>query len=215
MNEEYKYQFVDKLNTSDVTVLSTLHSKLIPHSPVALLGEYFMEKFYYKVLPAMGLITCIVVYINNKPAGFISLTNDSSGFMKNAIKQKWMILITVLVISLIKEPKRIFAMWEAIQIMSNLPESAKRECSGELLSLGILPEYRNIKMKDSRTNLATELVSRAVSILKTQGCKEIRVVVDHDNKVAQFFYHGLGWKLGEEKIKGWRTPSIEFVLQNI
>lgn len=214
VNNECTYKIFNDNNTVDLTAVSSLHAELLPHSPVALLGEDFMTGFYYKVLPETGLISGIVVYVEGKPAGFISMTDDSAGFMKKAVFRKWPKLVYVLLISLLKEPRRIISMWEAFNIMINLPDSAKRENSGELLSLGILPEYRNIKNGESGENLATVLVLKAVDILKTAGCKEIRVVVDDNNKVAKFFYHGLGWKLGKEKLKGWRTPSIEFVLSD-
>lgn len=213
VKSECIYKKFDRNNTVDPTVIAALHSELLPHSPVALLGEDFMMKFYYTVLPKMGLISGLVVYVDDNPAGFISLTKDSAGFMKKAVLKQWPKLASVLLLSLLKKPGRIFSMWEAFTIMIHLPDSAKRENSGELLSLGVLPDYRYIKTGEPGKNLATVLVARAVEILKAEGCREIRVVVDDDNKVAKFFYHGLGWELGKEKLKGWRTPSIEFVLR--
>ncbi|NJO12551.1 MAG: hypothetical protein HC872_02790 [Gammaproteobacteria bacterium] len=62
--------------------LAYLHAQLLPHSPVALLGPDFMQKFYYSALPRLGLIFGAVAYVDEAPAGFIVATADSSGFMR-------------------------------------------------------------------------------------------------------------------------------------
>jgi len=206
-----EYRVFNKNNPADSLAIAKMQSELLPHSPLVLLGMDFMSKFYYAQLPKLDLINGFVCYIDNEAAGFIVATNDPSGFMSKAIRKNWYKLIIVLLVSILKEPSRLKPLREAWQIMSHLPETAKKSNTGELLSLGVLEKYRTNKFqKLISQNLSKELVLKAEALLEQQDCSEVRVVVDDDNTVAKFFYHSLGWRLGE-KVTGWKVPTIEFI----
>jgi len=211
MNLNIEYKLFNNLSLPDNEALTSLHMALLPHSPVVLLGRKFMEKFYYQELPRQNLMRGVVVYLNEKPIGFIASTNDSAGFMKKAIIKKYIYLLYILAISVITDPHRILAIWEALQIMLKLPNTACNEKVGELLSLGVLPEYQSGKFQRiNGVNISKELVCMSVNDLREWGCDVIRVVVDEDNTPAKFFYHAMGWELTNNKLKGWRVPSVEF-----
>jgi len=206
-----EYRIFDKNNPANSLAIARMQSELLPHSPLVLLGMDFMSKFYYSLLPKDGLINGLVCYVDDEAAGFIVATDDPSGFMNTAIKNNWFKLIMVLLISLIKEPSRFKSLMEARRIMSQLPDTAKKENLGELLSLGVLEKFRKNKFqKQIAQNISKELVLKAEVLLAEQHCKDVRVVVDDTNTVAKFFYHSLGWRLGD-KVTGWNVPTIEFV----
>jgi len=202
----------DNKHTVDRHVLATLHRTLLPHSPVALLGPIFMEEFYYKDLADLGLIFGYVVYVDEKPAGFIVATHCPSKFMSEGIKRKWYKLIYIMLKIIIIQPKRITSFIEALQIMSKLPGSAKKDNIGELLSFGVLPKYlKKINKNKQKCNISKELLEKAIEQLLDRKCKEIRAVVDKNNLTAKMFYHGMGWKLDKEKVEGWKVPTVQFV----
>jgi len=207
-----RYEIFDCDNISDSKSLAYLHRKLLPHSPVALLGEGFMENFYYSDLPRLGLIRGFTVFVNDKPAGFIVATEDPSGFLMEGLKKKWLKLMIVMIKAIAQEPSRLSSVWEAYQIISKLPSSAKKLDSGELLSFGVLPEYSKITMQKSLgQNISKVLVEMTVEQLVKNNCTEIRAVVDKDNLVAKMFYHGLGWAVSDEIVNGWKVPTMQFV----
>lgn len=206
------YRVFDKDSPADVESLALLHAALLPHSPVALLGERFMKEFYYGELPGLGMISGVVAYIDQKPAGFIVATQDPAGFMMQGVREKFFKLLFLMIKLVILEPRRIFSIWEALQIMRNLPESAKDSGVGELLSFGVLPEYVKRKIQKAiGHNMSGVLVEKAVDLLAQQKCNEVRAVVDEDNVAAKMFYHGMGWQVSQEKVEGWKVPTMQFV----
>lgn len=74
------------------------------------------NQLYYDILPREGLISGAVAYVDGQPAGFIVATPDSARFMRIALRSHWW-RIWVIGISVLREPKRLAAIWEAEQIM--------------------------------------------------------------------------------------------------
>jgi ribosomal protein S18 acetylase RimI-like enzyme len=215
MNISYKLIPFDQNTPAPVGDLAQLHQTLLPISPVALLGKRFMEQFYYHILPREGLICGAVAYIDGQPAGFIVATPDSSSFMKIALRRHWWRLIWVIGTSVLRDPKRLAAIWEAWQIMRSLKPSDIGELEGELLSFGVLPAYRNPKfIRQSGLQISQDLFHRAVTQIQAAGICQIRAIVEADNTAAKLFYHGLGWHLDRTQVPGWRIPSVEFVWGN-
>src|SRR5712691_3658318 len=122
--------------------LARLHATLLPASPVSLLGRRFMENFYYRVLPREGLAFGAVAYVNEQPAGFVAATHDRNGFMRTAVRHYWPHLLWVIGVSVLTAPKSLGAIWQAWRVMSSRRRAEGGEPEGEILSLGVLPAYR-------------------------------------------------------------------------
>ncbi|MDX2240330.1 MAG: hypothetical protein NW224_06585 [Leptolyngbyaceae cyanobacterium bins.302] len=195
--------------------LAKLHAELLPTSPVSLLGRQFMQHFYYRFLPRDGLIFGAVAYVDDIPVGFIVATADATGFMSTALRHHWLYLGWILAWSILREPKCLIAVWEALQIMRHQPPIPKDAAiNGELLSLGVLPVYRSPRfIKQTGLRIAHDLVQTAVAQLKAQGIPLIRAIVDADNTEAKFFYLGMGWELDRTSVPGWKVATVEFVCQ--
>jgi ribosomal protein S18 acetylase RimI-like enzyme len=212
MTPAYEIVPFDGEHLPPVRDLATLHAELLPTSPVALLGPEFMQQFYYRILPRERLISGAVAYVDRQPAGFIVATQDSAGFMRSALRRHWLYLSWVLALSVLRQPiKRLGAIWEALQIMRHQPAEAG-VMSAELLSFGVLPEYRSPRfIRQTKLQVSKELFDAAVNQLKAEGVSRIRAIVDADNTPAKLFYHSLGWYVERSNVPGWRTPSVEFV----
>lgn len=192
--------------------LRRLHASLLPTSPIALLGPRFMERFYYRLLPRDGLICGALAYVDGEPAGFIVATQDSAGFMRAGLRRHGLSLLWVVSTSLLASPTRLPAVLEAWRLMRSQPAPPGTGTAGEILSLGVVPEYRGSRfIRESGIQVAIDLLERAVERLRAQGVRQIRAVVDQDNTAAKLFYHGLGWTLSRDSVAGWRTPSVEFL----
>jgi ribosomal protein S18 acetylase RimI-like enzyme len=192
--------------------LAGLHASLLPESPVALLGNRFMKDFYYLVLPREGLITGAVAYVEDCPVGFVVATHDSSGFMRAALRRWWPSLVGVVALSLVSAPKSIHAVWQAIRVMAKRSHNDASQSDGEILSLGVLSEYRTPNfIKRSGLRIGKDLIDCAVDQLEAKGVKAIRAIVASDNTPTKLFYSGLGWTLRRTNVPEWTTQTAEFV----
>lgn len=192
--------------------LKNLHGQLLGHSPVALLGPDFMARFYYRALPRLGLICGQVAYVDDKPAGFIVATHDSSGFMQSAIRQQWLRIAAVMAWSVLRSPSRLGAIWEAVQIMRGLPPAEPGQPNGEVLSFGVLPEFRSRDfMLRTRLRISQDLLKGTLQQLHERSADRVRVIVDADNLEARLFYLGNGWRPGMDVVPGWRKKTVEFL----
>lgn len=213
MTDSYEVRAFDAERGGESASLATLHAALLPHSPAALLGPSFLEDFYYSKLPARGLIFGAVAYVDSAPAGFIVATDDSAGFMGEGIRRDWPTLALIGAKSVFS-PKRLGAIFEAIQIMRHLDAPAGDRAVGELLSFGVLPQYRSREfMRTRNLRIGLDLQRAAIEQLRARGAATVRAIVDSDNVEARLFYRGAGWTPGADKVPGWRKETVEYLLR--
>jgi ribosomal protein S18 acetylase RimI-like enzyme len=194
--------------------LAELHAKLLAHSPLVLMGPEFVERFYYTVLPNDGAICGAIAYVDGLPAGFIVATGDPEGFMSQAVRAHWLQLAWIMAGSVLKNPRRILAIKEARDIQKNVKVNEFGPGMGELLSFGVLPAYRSRAfIRQTSIQVGVDLLKRAVAQLQDRRKTHIRAIVDKDNLEAQLFYRFNGWKIGSADVKGWRVPTMEFLLE--
>lgn len=209
---DYRIQEFDQ-GTTYAGDVSALHDRLLNHSPLVLMGPEFMKEFYYTILPAEGLICGAVAYVNGRPVGFIVGTDDASGFMSRAVRNHWLRLCWIMIKGLIRNPGRILAVKEAWLIQHNVQALDYGPEVGELLSFGVLPEYRSRNfMREKDLHISEDLLQTAIGQLRSRGMKTIRAIVDKDNLPAQLFYRAHGWRVGLKSVDGWRVPTMEFVV---
>ncbi len=193
--------------------LAALHSELLGHSPLVLMGPGFVEDFYYTVLPAEGYIGGSIAYVDGRAAGFIVTTGDPNGFTSKAMRRHWPRISMILLKTVLRRPGRIAGLIEANRIQSNVKAENYGPEVGELLSFGVLPEYRKRAfVKQSGLSIGADLLGRATAQLAAKGKTRIRAIVDKDNLEAQFFYRGQGWRVGLADVKGWSVPTMEFLV---
>ncbi len=171
-----------------------------------------MSAFYYRELPALGLVRGFVAYVDEKPAGFIAATHDASGFMRDALKKRLPQLIGTLVRSVARHPARMASMLEGVRIMWSLPATAREERCGEILSFGVLRGYRDRRfVAHTGLRISQDLLDGALHLLHEEGTRRVRVVVDADNLEARLFYLGSGWRPGADRVQGWSRTTVEFL----
>ena len=192
--------------------ITDLHEQLLPRSPIAKLGRPFMERFYYSILPRAGQIFGSIAYVDDSPAGFITATHDSAGFMKSMLLRQWPRLVWVISMSLIQTPHHAGSVWEAFRLMTTRNKARGAGLEGEILSLGVLTAFVEPGfVRRTGLRIAYDLIDSVMSKFGELGTPLIRAVVDADNTSAKFFYHSLGWTLYPDHVPGWRTPTVEFV----
>lgn len=195
------------------SALAKLHAELLDHSPVVLLGPEFMEEFYYSVLPANELIFGALACVDEQPAGFIVATADAEGFMSQAIRRHAARLAWICAKSVVRSPRRILAMKEAVDIQRNVKSSGYGPEVGELLSFGVRKDYRSRAFVErTGARIGADLLQVALRQQRDRGKTTLRAIVDKDNLEAQFFYRAQGWRVGQKSVEGWRVPTMEFLI---
>jgi len=191
----------------NVRDISELHAALLPASPITLLGRRFREQFYYKELPEMGLIFGAVAYVGSRAAGFVAATHDSNGFMAAALARMPLRVAWLVATALVADPRRILAVWETLRIKRDRERSSEGLGKAEILSLGVLPEYRS----HSGLNIARDLVQSVMETFQASGAMRVCAVIDADNQPSLRFFEKLGFRRGRDRLPGWRRPSVEVV----
>jgi ribosomal protein S18 acetylase RimI-like enzyme len=204
----------DRDHLPPAKALAQLHRQMLPRSPISLLGQQFAQKVYYGLLPKQALIVGAVAYVNAQPIGFIAATTRPQDFMQIALRRHLVYIGTVIAIPTLIHPfKRIRAIWQALTIMQHLPASTISEDEAELLSLGVVPEYRYTALgKQIGHHVARDLLQVVVDQLASRDQMTIRAIVDQDNIAAQVFYQRSGWQVRQNSVPGWQVPSMELVL---
>ncbi|MDJ0711370.1 MAG: hypothetical protein QNJ14_13320 [Woeseiaceae bacterium] len=192
--------------------IAGLHAALLDTSPLVLMGSEFVREFYYTVLPSERLICGAVAYVDGQPAGFIVGTDDPDGFMDNATRRYRLRIAWTLFKSVLRRPSSIAALLEARRIQRNVKDEKYGSEVGELLSFGVLPRFRSREfIRKTGVTVSADLLRCVMSQLERRGKKRLRAIVDKDNREAQLFYRLNGWRVGSKDVKGWRTPTMEFL----
>jgi ribosomal protein S18 acetylase RimI-like enzyme len=171
-----------------------------------------MERFYYGVLPRDELIFGTVAYVENCPAGFVVATSDSAGFMRSALYRQWPTLVRVLGTAILCQPRFIGTLWRVRQMVASRQPAHAKMGSGEILSLGVLPAYREARfVRQTGWRISIDLLESAVTRLCEQGVQEVRALVEVDNIATKLFYRGLGWSVQCATPSQLHPQSLEFV----
>jgi len=193
--------------------LTNLHCALLPHSPLVKLGRKFMREVYYKDLAEDALISGAIAYLDGVPAGFIVGTGDPNGFMSKGLRRHWFKIAWTICTSVVTGIASLRGLNEARRIEHNVKSEGYGPEFGEILSFGVLHEFRTRQFVRERGLLiGQDLHDVIVELLRRQGKSKVRAIVDKDNLQAQFFYRSQGWRVGLTSVEGWSVPTMEFVL---
>lgn len=174
--------------------IARLHATLLPASPIPRLGLGFMRKFYYRSLVADNLIHCQVSYVAGQPAGFITCTAQPSRFMAEGLRRHWFRLAWVMLGEVLADPRRLVVIFWTLNYMRRRPGPAHEPGEGEILSFGVLPEFRTTTfVRQSGRRIAIELLAAARDFFATTGIPRYRAVVESGNREALLFYSAQGW----------------------
>ena len=212
MIPSYRIVPFDKDTQVPVRDLSELQAQLISRGTVALLGQRFMERFYYRFLPSDGSIFGYVAYVDDKPAGLIVATSDTAGFMKKVVCRHWPSLMWILTTSVVLNPFRWRDAYLGWRLLRNRPEITTTGQTGEILTIGVLPEYRDSDfVGQSGIRIGADFLDRALADFRARGVRQLRVCIEADNKEVKLFYLARGWSGGQPATDEGPLGYVELV----
>src|SRR5437867_74770 len=192
---------------------------------MARLGELFLRRFCYTVLLHDGLMRAALFEVDGRPAGFVAYTARSITFHRAAIKRHWARVACLMALSVVRDPRLVARLLHAVRLMCSRRAELNlgRDPLGEVLAIGVLPEYRTPEFVH-RTGLRVgeELIAHVMSYFRSVGVDRARMVVEAHNKPALLFYHRLGGRgfdpyehAGEPMVQVWfdlaggAAPEVE------
>jgi hypothetical protein len=183
--------------------LAALHRELLPTSPAVRLGDDFLERFYYGVLPEEGLMIGTVVYVDDQLAGFVAATPDANGFLATAVRRRWATLASILV----RHPPSPRGAWAAARIALDRGHHRATDVA-ELLSLGVrAPEHGGPVSASVRRRVTRELLRSALAALEG---RTVVALVDESNTLVRLMYSGMGWTVTGRVTAGWPVPQLVY-----
>lgn len=186
-------------NPAAVRDCARLHRDLLPGSPIARLGRRFMERFYYRTLVSDGLVQGYLYYVENQAAGFVAQTRQPSRFMAEGLRRHWPALCGILFLDVLSDPRRVAVILWTLRHMMGQRSAPAGAAEGEILSFGVLPEYRAPAfVRRSGHRIAGTLFDAALEALQAQGVHRVRAVVETSNREALMFYHARGCQIRPE-----------------
>lgn len=169
--------------------MGTLHGIFLPESNVPGLGKLFMNQFYYRVLPEKGLLRCFFAKYNNKIVGIIVTNRAPYSLISRGMKGNTVKLAFIIGLSVLFKPSRIKFLISQLSYKPD-PLLKQYEDSGkafEILTIGVLPEYRSIKLEGNK-KIAHKMVEHAIAYYKKQGYKYITGQILKTNIAPLKFY---------------------------
>lgn len=189
-----------------------LHRELLPTSPLSKLCPEFLSGYYYGALPEHRALHLAVAYIGDQAAGFIAATDDARGFYRRVLLASPNRLAVELFRCGVHEPHRLRALVTAARIYRGVRASEVTESDGELLSLGVLPEFRAVSYAGrGGATISQDLIAQAVDRLQHHGVRRVRAVVDKDNTAVRLMYASMGWRVGATRVPGWEAQTVEYL----
>lgn len=203
---------IDPAHQRDVAAITRLHLTLLGHGPMARLGELFLRRFCYTLLVRDGFMRAALFEVDGCPAGFVAYTDRSITFHRQAIRRHALFVGWLIALSVLGDPRLVPRLLKAVRLMFSrrAERDLARDPLGEVLAIGVLPEYRTPQfVKRTALRIGEELLAHVAAYFRQVGVDRMRMVVEAHNTPALLFYHRLGGRFepyehaGEPMIHVW------------
>lgn len=176
-------------DADQMNVIAEIHKSVLPDSFVVMMGEMFMKKFYYKVLPKLNYLKCFLAFYDNRYVGMIVTNKKPYSLIRSAIPHHFFLIGWVMVVAVITDLRRIGVI---IDLMKYKPDPLlkKFEDTGtafEILTIGVIEKYRSITLSNN-IKISHLLLKHAVDDYKSKKYDTITGQILKLNKGALGFY---------------------------
>jgi len=201
----------------DVTAIADMHLELLDWGEMAGLGRLFLERFCYRTLVKDGLMQVSLYEVDRRPVGFIAYTAYSLIFHRRTLKKHFFYIALLIFLSILKKPATICQLTRAVRLIRSRrsEHEHRKDAEGEILAIGVLPEYRSLSFyKRTGLRISEELFRSAVLYFKGVGLNRIDVFVDAFNTEALLFYKSFGSRMKPYHRAGVSMYQVTFDLNH-
>jgi ribosomal protein S18 acetylase RimI-like enzyme len=189
MHDDLDIVRFDPGDKEQMTLITQIHTAVLPDSFVVQMGETFMKKFYYKTLPQIGYLNCFLAKYQGRYVGMIVTNIKPFSLIRSAIPRNFFRVSWVMTFSLLLRPARIKVLLDLMKYKPD-PLLKKFEDSGtafEILTIGVLEQYRNVVLKNN-IKISHALLNHAVRFYQGRNYSRITGQILKSNKGALGFY---------------------------
>ena len=191
--------------------VSQAHVELDPTAflhEISNIGICFREKIFYPAL-VQNPDSFVWIYLHDgKTAGYIAGTKNARKLYHNIICFKPFLLALLVLKNICRRP---CVLIEYLRIRGQLKHSHfKSDGRAEILSLGVLPEFRGKQFKAKYgVHIAQVLFQKATAVFRERGVDRFIVMTAQSNEAANHFYRNQGCQLIRTQ-KFFHTPCNVF-----
>ena len=143
---EIEFVRFDPRDFQQMEVIVSIHKAVLPESFVVRMGNYFMKRFYYTVLPKMGFLNCLLLQYKGTYAGIIVTNIKPFSLIRSSIPSNFFTFCWVMCVSLLQLAQRFAVLFEVLKYKPD-PILRSFEQTGtafEILTIGVLSSFRQV-----------------------------------------------------------------------
>jgi ribosomal protein S18 acetylase RimI-like enzyme len=196
----------------DLAIVSALHMELLGFGPLAALGERFVREICYRALMRSRVLRVMLLRVDDEPAGFVAFTASSYSFHREGLKKHLPRVALELARAALGQRGGLRKAVRAVRwVVSRRGEqAADPQSGGEVVCVAVRPRFlRKQPATNSKLRASEYLIDYAARELRREGVRQMRMVVQAENKAVLLLYHLLGARFepyelgGEPQVQVW------------
>lgn len=212
LNSVPEISTIDPDQEAELECIAELHMELLDYGPMAGLGLRFIRDVGYKIHTTDGLLQVALCRVAGEAAGFVAYTAQSISFHRQSLQSHFLRVCWTLALSILESPSRLVKLIRALKVVRSRRREKYRgnDPLGEIVAIAVRRKFLGSEFVDDQNRrISVALVAFAQRQLEAQGVKQMRMLVDSDNKSALMLYHLLGARMqayeqaGEPMVEVW------------
>ncbi len=202
----------------DLDRIAEMHMELLDFGPMAGLGRRFIRDACYAMHMRDGLLHVTMCEVDGQPAGFVAFTDRSLSFHRQSLASHWLRTAWILLLCVLEDPRRLRALIRAVRVVFSRRGEKRlgQDPMGEVVCVAARPAYLTAKFtRQTGLRLSEELITHAARRLRDMGVREMRMLVDADNRAVLMLYHRLGARFEPYQQAGEPMVHVWFELDSV
>lgn len=163
--------------------LARIHHAALPDNFLPALGRDFLEAVYYPAALRSPHGTTLVAWVDERPAGFVTVAHDADHFLGACLARTWFRLPRYAIVAALRRPR--FAR-EALEVLVSVARRTTDPVPGEIVFIAVDASWRG-------RGVGQRLVSAALAYLAGRGVGFCRTKTLAGNLGAIAMYERMGW----------------------
>ena len=185
------------LEKADIPELERVQNAVLPGSLPTLFGPRFFRLFYESLMADPRFLSSGFFW-ESRLGGFLTYTSDTAGLLGGAFRSRVVEYLWAVGVGALTRPSVLSATVKLLPGFFAPGSQAGSEVKAELLSFGVLPEYRRGSplYAQQRVHVAAELMHRAFAELRSRGALKVKVYIQTEeaNPAVNEFYRREGFR---------------------
>jgi hypothetical protein len=196
----------------DLAIVSALHMELLGFGPLAALGERFVREVCYRALMRSRVLRVVLLRVDGEPAGFVAFTASSYSFHRAGLRRHLARVAIEFARAALGQTGGLRKAARALRWVASRrgEQAADPGSGGEVVCVAVRPRYlRRQLAANSKLRASEYLIDYAARELNRAGVRQMRMVVQAENKAVLMLYHLLGARFepyelgGEPQVQVW------------